>query len=185
MVQADGVEIADRLTLGDGRSLVYAIRKLLRGGATEEVIPDVVQVVRAQMGDVIVRAKLSQLLPTKPDEAQLVRRSYVLHLLGDVEDGRRTRRVVQHSLAVNRIEVGIDDNHVVWVAAFRLGDDVVVGSVILLDRRDAEAHRRWRWRRVRREAVVRVIEVVADGEGSERDRNRRNDRVAVGVDEAP
>src|SRR6266699_6881810 len=132
MVQADGVEIADRFILGDGRSLVHAIRKLLRGGAREEVRPrgiehsddvvrrsgnvsveviaDVAQVVRAQMGDVIVRAKLSQLLATEPDEAQLVRRSDVLYLLGDVEDGRRTRRVVQHSLAVNRIQVRSEEH---------------------------------------------------------------------------
>src|SRR5205823_13229313 len=98
MVQADGLEVGVRFVFGDGRRLVDAIRKLLRGRACEEVRPggiehsdhvvwcrghvgvevitDVAQVRGAQMAYVVVRALLSQLLTAEPDEAQLVGRIY-------------------------------------------------------------------------------------------------------------
>ena len=50
-------------------------------------------------------------------------------MLGDVEDRRGTGRVVEHAGAVDRVEVRVDDEDVVRVAALGVGDDVVVVGV--------------------------------------------------------
>ena len=75
--------------------------------------------------------------------------------------------------------MGVDDDDVVRVAALGFRDHVVVRSVRLDDRIDAETHHR------RRLGLDRLIEGVSDGEGRERDRNVRDDGVPVGVDQAP
>jgi hypothetical protein len=129
--------------------------------------------------DVVLRPEQAQLLPAEPDEAQLVQRVDVLHLLGDVEDRRGAGRVVQDPGSVDRIQVGIDDQDVVLVAALGFGDDVVVIGVGLDNRWDAQAHRR------RGPRLVLVVEVLPDGERRERrDRDRRDERVPIGVDHA-
>ena len=82
--------------------------------------------------------------------------------------------------AVDRVEVRVDDDDVVRVAALGLGDDVVVVAVRVDDRLDVEVHAPARVPT----AGVLVEQALAGGERGERDRDGRDDRVAGGVDQA-
>ena len=75
------------------------------------------ELARAQIVDVERGAQQAQFLAAEPDEAQLVPRMDLPHHLGDVEDRGRTGRVVEHAGAVDRVEVRVDDEDVVRVAA--------------------------------------------------------------------
>ena len=76
----------------------------------------------------------AQFLAAEPDEPQLVQRVHVLHLLSDVQDRRGAGSIVEHALAVDRVQVRIDDQDVILVATLGFRDDVVVGEVRLDDR---------------------------------------------------
>ena len=138
VVESDRVEVGDPLVARDGRRLVHTVRERVADGAAEEVgrcrvedpddvvrrgrdvgievIADVAQIIRAEVVDIEGRAQKAQLLAAKPDEPQLVRCVYVLQHLGDVQDRRGARRVVEHARSVDRVKVRVDDQDMVRVA---------------------------------------------------------------------
>ena len=113
--------------------------------------------------DVVVRAEQAELLAAEPDEAQLVAGVGVLQLLRDVQDRGRARGVVEHPGSVDGVQVGIDDEDVVRVAAPGVGDDIPVGPVRVVDELDVDGQDRGRAGDVLRQ------ELGADGVGREED----------------
>ena len=107
-----------------------------------EVELDLGELVGGEGVDVVVRAEQAELLAAEPDEAQLVAGVGVLQLLGDVEDRGRARGVVEHPGAVDGVQVGVDDEDVVRVAALGVGDDVPVGAVRVVDGLDVDGQHR-------------------------------------------
>ena len=205
MVLPGRAQVPDRLIPCDRRRLVHPVRERRRarpceqvaGGRIEhadgvirrrrdvgvEVVPDVAQVVRRKRVDVVLRTEQSQLLAAEPDEAKLVQRRDVLHLLGDVEDRRGAGRIVEHSGAVDRVEVGVDDDDVVLVSALRVRDDVPIGPVEIDDRVDADARHR-QGRSGLHRLLVLVEEALPDGKRRERDRDRPDEGVPCSIGEA-
>src|SRR3954468_14689197 len=111
----DRVQVVDGLVATDQRRRVHAVGELWRtapeevvsrrvedrpvavlrrGDVRVEVVADLGQLVLREAVDVEGRAEEPELLTAEPDEPQLVARLRLAHLLRDVEDRRRTGRVV-------------------------------------------------------------------------------------------
>src|SRR5260221_47116 len=204
MVEPNRAEVRDRLIPRYHRRLVDPVRERRWGTAEQvwrrwikdpdhvvgrcrhvgiEVIADMTELGGGEIVDVIRRSQETQFLTAEPDETQLVQRVDVLHHLSDIQDRRGTRRVVQHSGAVNRVQVRVDNQDMVFVTALCLGDNVVVVGVRVDDGLDVDAHDRQR-RSILDRLLVLVEQVVTDVKGRESDGNRRDNPVPRGVHQA-
>src|SRR5258707_9614984 len=139
MVEPNRAEVRDRLIPRDHRRLVDPVGERRWGPAEQvwrrwikdpdhvvgrcchvgiEVIADMTELGGGEIVDVIRRSQETQFLTAEPDETQLVQRVDVLHHLSDIQDRRGTRRVVQHSDAVNRVQVLVDSAVPFWTACW-------------------------------------------------------------------
>jgi hypothetical protein len=133
----------NRLTPSFGsRTPGHVVRRGRDVGVQVEL--DLGELVGREGVDVEVRAEQAELLAAEPDEAQLVAGVGVLQLLGDVEDRGRARRVVEHPGSEDGVQVGVDDQDVVRVAALGVGDDIPVGTVRVVDGLDVDGQNRAR-----------------------------------------